>query len=204
MTGVRLAFLAGVGVFVNLSLLYVERSLGQADPAARSTWQYAAVVVLAIGVAIATLPSGRLSDRLGRKPVIFGAIACSAVGLAVLALAPEPIWAMPGAFILGLGSGAYLAVDWALMTDVIPLAASGRYMGLANIANSISGPVGLVFGGVLMDIATRAGYAPAGPRLAMLVGIVGLAIAAWLLRGVRPRRDPRGPVGTTDALEPAV
>lgn len=194
MTGVRLAFMMGVGVFVNISLLYVERSLGQTDPGARSTWQYAAVVALAIGVAVATLPSGRLSDRLGRKPVIFGAIACSALGLALLALAPEPIWAMPGALILGVGSGAYLAVDWALMTDVIPLAASGRYMGLANIANSIAGPVGLVFGGVLMDAATRAGYEAAGPRIAMLVGIVGLAIAAVLLRGVHPRRDPRAPV----------
>jgi MFS family permease len=193
MTGVRLAFMAGVGVFVNISLLYVERSLGQTDPGARSLWQYAAVVVLAIGVVISTIPSGRLSDRLGRKPVIYGAIACSALGLAILALAPEPIWAMPGALILGLGSGAYLAVDWALMTDVIPLAASGRYMGLANIANSISGPVGLVFGGVLMDLAWRAGNEPAGPRLAMLVGIVGLGIAAWLLRGVQPRRDPRQP-----------
>jgi MFS family permease len=196
MTGVRLAFMAGVGVFVNISLLYVERSLGQSDPAARSTWQYAAIVVLAIGVAISTIPSGRLSDRLGRKPVIYGAIGLSAVGLAILALAPEPIWAMPGALILGLGSGAYLAVDWALMTDVIPLAASGRYMGLANIANSISGPVGLVVGGILMDLAWRAGNEPAGPRIAVLSGIVGLGIAAWLLRGVRPRRDPRQPAVT--------
>jgi MFS family permease len=191
MTGVRLAFMAGVGVFVNISLLYVERSLGQSDPTARSTWQYAAIVMLAIGVAISTIPSGRLSDRLGRKPVIYGAIGLSAAGLAILALAPEPIWAMPGALILGLGSGAYLAVDWALMTDVIPLAASGRYMGLANIANSISGPVGLVVGGILMDLAWRVGNEPAGPRIAVLTGIVGLGIAAWLLRGVHPRRDPR-------------
>lgn len=200
MTGVRLAFMMGVGVFVNISLLYVERSLGQTDPTWRSTWQWAAVVALTIGVVIATLPSGRLSDRLGRKPVIYGAIACSATGLAILALAPEPIWAMPGALILGIGSGAYLAVDWALMTDVIPLAASGRYMGLANIANSIAGPVGLVFGGVLMDAATAAGREPAGPRIAMLVGIVGLGIAAVLLRGVHPRRDPRQPAAPSASV----
>jgi MFS family permease len=203
MTGVRLAFLMGVGVFVNVSLLYVERSLGQTDPSARATWQYAAVVALAIGVAIATLPSGRLSDRLGRKPVIYGALVCSALGLAILSVAPEPIWAIPGALILGVGSGAYLAVDWALMTDVIPLAASGRYMGLANIANSISGPVGLVFGGVLMDAATRAGNQPAGPRIAILVGVVGLAIAAWLLRGVHPRRDPRRPASVASGATAA-
>jgi len=169
----------------------VERSLGQTDPGLRSTWQYAAVVLLAIGTVAAALPSGWISDRIGRKPVIYAAIALAAIGLAILAAAPEPIWAMPGALILGMGSGAYLSVDWALMTEVIPLAASGRYMGLANIANSISGPIGLIFGGVLMDLMTRTGHYPEGPRVAVTVGIVALGFAALLLRAVRPKRDPR-------------
>ena len=42
------------------------------------------------------------------------------------------------------------------MTDIIPLASSGRYMGIANIANSIAGPLGvLVAGPLIMDAFTR-------------------------------------------------
>ncbi len=191
MTGVRLCVLAGIGIFVNINLLYVERSLGQTDPTWRSIWQYAALVVFLVGVVAASLLGGWASDRVGRKPVIHGAIGLASAGLLVLGLAPAPVWALPGAVVLGVGSGAYLAVDWALMTDVIPLAASGRYMGLANIANSISGPLGLVVGGLLMDQFTRDGQLAAGPRVAILTGILGLGMAAVLLRGVKPRRDPR-------------
>lgn len=194
MTGVRLLFLMGIGIFVNLSLLYVERSLGVTDPGERSAWQYAAIVLLAVGTVGAALPAARLSDRFGRKRVIQGAIAIAAAGLGILAVAPEPLVAMPGALLVGIGSGAYLAVDWALMTEVIPLDASGRYLGLANIANAISGPVGLVIGGVLMDALTRRGAIEMGPRAAIAVGIVALAAAALVLTRVRPRRDPRVPV----------
>lgn len=158
--------------------------------------------MLVVGTVGAALPSGPDPPTgVGRKRVIFAAIGFAAVGLLMLAAAPEPpIWALPGAFILGIGSGAYLAVDWALMTEVIPLAASGRYMGLANIANSISGPVGLIFRrGVDGNLMTRAGHYPEGPRVAILVGVVGLGLAAILLRGVHPRRDPRAGVAGTPA-----
>ena len=193
MTIVRFLVLMGIGIFVNISLLYVERSLGVRDPGQRSLWQYAAIVMFAGGTATAPLPAAWISDRTGRKPVIWAAIAIASVGIGVLAVAPEPMWAMPGALILGVGSGAYLAVDWALMTEVIPLAASGRYMGLANIANSISGPIGLVIGGILMDALTRAGYLSLGPRAAIGVGLFAMLGAAIALIWVRPRRDPRKP-----------
>ena len=196
MSGVRLFFLIGTGIFVNLSLFYVERSLGQTDPGMRSAWQFTAVVVLACGTLLAPLPAARISDRVGRKPVIWAAIALAATGLAIIVVAPAPIAALPGAFLLGLGSGAYLSVDWALMTDVIPLVSSGRYMGLANIANSISGPLGLIVGGVLMDRVFDLGLVGESPRVAISVGIVALGIAALLLRGVQPRRDPRDAVAT--------
>jgi MFS family permease len=84
-----------------------------------------------------------------------------------------------------------VAVDWALMTEIIPLAASGRYMGIANIANSIATPVGLAIAGPIMDAFYRAGEAAMGPRVAVATGIVALAVASLILVGVHPRRDPR-------------
>jgi hypothetical protein len=87
--------------------------------------------------------------------------------------------------------GGYLAVDWALMTEVIPLASSGRFMGLANVANSLATPVGLVFAGITIDYFTRAGNIDTGPRAGVALGIPMLIGAAIILIGVRPRRDPR-------------
>ena len=38
------------------------------------------------------------------------------------------------------------------MTDIIPKASSGRYMGISNVATACAGPVALLTGGTLMDI----------------------------------------------------
>ena len=77
------------------------------------------------------------------------------------------------------------------MTDIIPLVSAGRYMGIANIANSISGPLGLAVAGPIMDAFYRAGDVPTGPRVAVGIGVLALALASVILLGVHPRRDPR-------------
>ncbi len=43
-----------------------------------------------------------------------------------------------------VGAGAFLAVDWALMTDIIPKASSGRYMGMSNVATASAGALALI------------------------------------------------------------
>jgi MFS family permease len=180
----------GTGAFINLSLLYVERSFGIEDAAQRSTWWFAALIAALGGTIVAALPAARLSDRIGRKPIAWVACALAAAGTLVIAVAPTLPIALAGALLFGAGSGAYLAVDWALMTDIIPLAAAGRYMGVANIANSVAGPFALLIVGPVMDAFTRAGETSLGPRVAVGLGVVALALAAVLLVGVHPKRGP--------------
>jgi MFS family permease len=51
-----------------------------------------------------------------------------------------PVWtgALIGAAVLGIGFGAYLAVDFALLTQVLPTAVDrGKDMGVINVANSL-------------------------------------------------------------------
>jgi MFS family permease len=190
MTAVRLLFLMGTGAFINLSLLYVERAFGVEDEGARSAWWFAALIAALGGTIAAALPAARLSDRLGRKPVAWLACGLAAVGTLVIAVAPTLPVALAGALLFGAGSGAYLAVDWALMSDIIPLASAGRYMGVANIANAIAGPLALLLVGPVMDAFTRAGEPALGPRVAVGLGVVALGLAAVLLIGVRTRRGP--------------
>ena len=44
---------------------------------------------------------------------------------------------------------------------------------------------------VAVDPLTNAGYIELGPRVALALGIPALALAALVLIGVHPRRDPR-------------
>jgi MFS family permease len=191
MTLTRLMFLAGPSIFVNLSLYYMEGSMALTGSELQ-LWLTLGTVTIGMGTVVGTISSAWLAQRLGRKTVAWAAAAVAAAGIVLIVLAAEPTGAVPGLALIGLGSGTYIAVDWALMTSTIPKASSGRYMGLANIANSISGPVGLIVGGLVLDAVTRSAGVDAGPRAATLVGLAFLGAAVLLLIPVKPRVEPPG------------
>jgi MFS family permease len=138
---------------------------------------------------VAILPASRLSDRIGRKPIIFAACAFAAGGSAVIALAPSVPVALLGAAFFGAANGSFLAVDWALMTDIIPRASAGRYMGMSNVATGSAQPLSMAIGGIVLDLVTRAGAEPLSPRVVFLLAVVSFAVAAVALRRVvEPRR----------------
>ncbi|MFF1831648.1 MFS transporter [Paenarthrobacter sp. NPDC058040] len=93
----------------------------------------------AIAVIITSVLGGRLSDRLGkRKPLVIASSVIIAVASLILAFAPTWPGALAGAIVLGIGFGAYLAVDFALITQVLPTALDrGKDLGVINIANSL-------------------------------------------------------------------
>ena len=199
MTATRLFFLMGPAVFVNVSLYYVRDALDQSG-AALTGWLTLGSALLAVGAAVGTLPGAALSNRFGRKPVIWASAAVSGLAILGLAWAPAPELAMPAVLLLGIGSGAYLAVDWALMTACIPRIAAGRYMGLANIANSISGPLAIFIAGRILDEVTRTAGLDAGPRVAIVTGIGFLALGSLLLVRVRPPRREAPAAAPTEAI----
>ncbi|MFJ8254102.1 MFS transporter [Streptomyces sp. NPDC094466] len=101
-------------------------------------------LLIVIGVnSVATVStvvvSGWLSDRLGRRRmlVFLGGLT---MAVAAVPLALSPTWTMTliAAVILGLGYGVYLAVDTALVTEVLPASADrGKEMALANLMTSL-------------------------------------------------------------------
>nr|MDQ6919289.1 MFS transporter [Candidatus Dormibacteraeota bacterium] len=101
------------------------------------------VVLVALAV---TWPAAKLSDRIGRKKIVFlGGMIGAAATVAVIfshyqilppgAVHPLAAWLhVPGlaaqavmfGFAIGVGFGAFLSVDWAFITDVIPADEAGR------------------------------------------------------------------------------
>jgi MFS family permease len=93
----------------------------------------------AVMVIITSVLGGRLSDRMGkRKPLVIISSGIIAAASLILAIAPTWTGAMIGASVLGIGFGCYLAVDFALITEVLPTALSrGKDLGVLNVANSL-------------------------------------------------------------------
>jgi MFS family permease len=182
----RLLFLAGVNVFLGYNLYFLQRSLGFGD-AEVGLW--IAIVGIATGVttAVATIPAGLVSNRVGRKPLIYLACAVGGLGLAVAGLAPTPQILVAGVILIGVASGTFLAVDWALMTDIIPKASSGRFMGISNLAVGLAGPVAALLAGPIMDAVGGPAATGDGPRAAFLSGIVLFGLGALFLYPVDPR-----------------
>jgi MFS family permease len=189
----RFFILGGSAFLVVLSVPYLERALLLTDPGERANWLLGVTVIVATCTAVATIPAARLSNRVGRKRVIYGSCAMGASGMTICALAPNPPILVVGAILVGVGGGSFLAVDWALMTDIIPKASSGRYMGISNVATATNGVVAGFVGGIIVDQLAAAGNPALGPRLAFLIAPVWFLIGAVLLRPVQEGRREDAP-----------
>ena len=183
----RLFVLMAPVILTDFAYFYMTRSLGLDDRGA-GTWINVALPVFAAATLLTTYPAARLSDRLGRKALIYASCAIGAVGMAGVALAPTVVVTIAFAALVGISAGSFLAVDWALMTEIIPKAESGRYMGISNVASAAAGPIAVTFSGLTMD-AVGQGDLAAGPRAAMALALIFYAIGALLLRPVVEPRD---------------
>jgi MFS family permease len=191
----RFFFLMGGAVLVNLILTYLKQTHGLDEDAANST-NLVMLVVIVLANVLAIIPSARLSDRIGRKPVIYASCAIGFAGVALAALAPAIPFAIVGGALFGASAGTFLAVDWALMTDIIPKASSGRYMGLSNVATTSSTVIAVATAGLLLDAVNIEFGLGLGPRAAFILGAAYYVIAALTLRPVvEPPRSERRAAG---------
>ena len=130
-------FLMQLGnALATLYLLYfLQDAVKYSDPAGGQT---VLVALYALGTIITAVVAGRISDRSGRRKIyVIWSTVVMAFSAVILAFFPIFSAAMAAALILGLGYGIYLAVDQALVTQVLPTATDrGRDLGVINIANA--------------------------------------------------------------------
>ena len=183
---VRLLFLGAYNATV-IGVGYFRRSHGMSDAEADATI-FVATAIVGVTTALAAVPGGRLSDRFGRRAVIWSAGLVAALGLLGVAAAPTPELAIASWVPFGIGMGLFLSADWALMADVIPKATAGRYMGILNAGTAMAGPVFIIVAGPVQDLVAAAVSDPAGPRAAMAVAAGFIGASALALTRVDPRR----------------
>ena len=125
------------------------------------------IIILTVTALVSTVIAGWASDHLGRKRMVYVSGAFMAVVGAAFVAAP---YLVPGQILLltfiaaavfGLGYGAYVSVDWALVADVLPSEQTyARDMGVWNIALTLPQVLAAVLGGWLLTLGghTRFGY----------------------------------------------
>lgn len=196
---VRLLFLGAYNATL-IAIGYFRRSHGLSDNDADTT-VFLATAIVGVSTALAAIPGGRLSDRYGRRPVIWTAALIAGIGLIGVTFAPSREFAVASWVPFGIGMGIFLSADWALMADVIPKETAGRYMGILNAGTAMAGPVFIIVAGPIQDLVAGTVSDPAGPRAAMAVGAAFLALSALALTRVDPTRRELG--AQTPAPAPA-
>ncbi len=195
--GSRLFILMTTGMVFFEAFFFLTRSIGLTKEQEGITFAIVEALIV-VATMLAVVPAGRLSDRYGRKRVIYVACLFGFVSLTAFAFVPRnplvvfgpdvlvPAWSLV-LIPLGIGSGMFLAVDWALMTDIIPKRTAGRYMGISNVVTATSGAIAGFIGAFIMDAGDAVTYG-LGPRLALLLASSFFIVGMLLLRHVNERR----------------
>lgn len=144
----RLLFLAAVGSIQGFAFFYMQDYFAAEDPATMTAILLAVVGVLLIPSALA---GGYLADRVGRKRLVaYSGLIAAAGSLLLLFATNFPLVILSGS-IIGVGTGLFMATNWALGTDLAPRAEAGRYLGISNLAGAGAGIVGAGIGGPIAD-----------------------------------------------------
>jgi len=187
----RLLYLAAVGSIQGFAL-YFLRDVIKVPNAGAATGN----LMIAVGVftLLATLPSGFLSDRFGRKALVAASGLVAALGTGLLLVSPNMTMVLISGVLIGMASGTFMTVNWALGTDLVPPEEAGRYLGVSNLAGAGAGVLGAGLGGPLADFFNQ--YSP-GLGYLVIFGIYGVCfiLSAVSLRWVqapalRPTPEP--------------
>jgi MFS family permease len=127
-----------------------------------------------VATATGTAVGGYLADRYGRRPVMVGSMALSALTLAAYALVTTGAGFVAVATAAGLTTGLYAPASQAMIADLTDAGERERGYGLLKVASNVGFGSGFVVGGVLYEFASTAVFVADGLTSA-IVAVVLLA-----------------------------
>jgi MFS family permease len=155
----RLAFLVGVNNLSTFAVYFIQARLGLAGTKAAEP---AANLMLVVGVMIliAALPSGWLSDQIGKKKLVIASGIIAAIGTAILLISPSMEVLYLGGGFVGLATGMFYTTNWALGTNIVPQEKAASYLGVSNLAGAGAGAIGAYIGGPIADYFAQTAQSP--------------------------------------------
>jgi Na+/melibiose symporter-like transporter len=176
----RYMILLGIYVVQSFAQYYIRDWLGITDAVSVT-----GNLMATIGVTLTLLvfPAGWLSDRVGRKPLNVAGGALAALGLALLVLAKNVTALYIFGAVIGIATGTFLSVNWALATDLIPRDEGGKYLGLSNLSTAGAGATSRLAGPLIDGVnALLAGRYLGYPVVFLLAAVCTLAGTILLSR----------------------
>lgn len=175
----RLAVRRSVAFWI-ITYLFVAAMLGTTLPTPlyviyQAQWHFSSGITTiiyasyAVGVLAALLLAGRSSDQVGRRPVLFVALALSTVSTVVFIVSPGVGWLFVGRVLSGISAGLVTGTATAALTDVYRGSSSRHASMVATAAN---------MGGLALGPLIAGLFAEFGPNPTVLVFEVYLALLA--------------------------
>ena len=169
--------MVGVGLLAPILVIYAHEIVQLSDQLIGTLF-----LVIVLGVAIASVPGGRMADRIGRPRTVMWGMVMASVGMWLLPLAGRGNLAIlsVAALLLG-GSYAVSSPAWlALMSEAAPRGSTGMVMGASETAQGAGLVIGPLLGGMLYDTV--------GPQIPFVASAALLTAGAVLAIGALRRR----------------
>jgi len=179
----RLVVMLGIYTVLDFLQFYMRDAVGASHPEQQTT---NFIIITSLTSVVSALVVGWLSDRFGRKRMVYVSGGMMAlVGLVFIVTHSLPIVLAAGA-LFGIGYGAYTSVDWALVADVLPSHKNfARDMGIWNISLSLPQVIAPIIGGPLIDTFTRSHQPVLGFQLLFAISIAYCLIGTVTVRFIR-------------------
>jgi MFS family permease len=148
-------FLMNLGnAFLILYLLYYLKDAVGLSKSEADDGVFLLTAVYGACTVVTAILGGIWSDKVGRrKPFVIWSGLIAASALLLIAFVHTWTAAFVGAVVLGIGFGAYTAVDFAMITQVLPGAGDrARDLGVINIANALPQVLAPAVAGVMLSL----------------------------------------------------
>jgi MFS family permease len=173
----RFLFLLAIFAVGRFLLLFIANRFDlRADAAAEPAGLVLAL--LALLTAASSIPAGWLADRVGRRALMMAGAILACCGIGLLPAASKVSGLLVIGCLIALGSGAFGAGSWALLTDLTSSTDSGRLMGIANLGTAGAAAAAGGFG-LLIDAGNR--WQAMGGYTAAFAVAAALALAGGLI-----------------------
>jgi MFS family permease len=160
---------AFIGARSALVPLYVRDSLHLS-----ASWAYAAFLVVSLVSGALLLPTGKIADTAGRRPVIVVGLLVGATAFLLLPTVPAKTGLVAVMVLVGVAAAADSVAPGAMMGDVV----AGRG-GTVVAVFQMAGDLGLVLGPVMTGwVVDHAGYSPAFVVCAVVCAVPVFAVLA--------------------------
>lgn len=165
-------------------LYYVSDTLRAPHPVEMVTQIF---VITTVSGLLGNFPAGVLSDRVSKKTVVYVSAGITSLAALIFLLTSSTTVALGAAFVFGAGFGAFMAVDWAFATNLLPDRDEAKYMGIWHVAFTVPQVIAPLIGGVVAYFFNQQVGQGFGYRAVLFLVLIYFGLGTAIIRPIKER-----------------